>query len=214
MEWLNADSEWRDDKPLTLTRALITYPFRRSETLTRLLNRPSEVLARWDALLRKREVVAIAGADAHAALGFTGEDNPYGGGSLIALPSYEQSFKTFSVSLPAARLVGDPLIDSRTVLGELRAGRLYSSVEGLAHPARLAFTATSGTAKAGEGETLPLAGPIHISVRTNAPQSAEIHLVRNGVVAASAAGPTLDFEAAAEAAVFRVEVYLRGASDR
>src|SRR6185503_7550754 len=33
LEWVNADSEWRDEPLSTIARSLLTYPFRRPETL-------------------------------------------------------------------------------------------------------------------------------------------------------------------------------------
>jgi len=39
LEWLNGDSEWRDESPMTLLRSLLTYPLRPVETLGRLLDR-------------------------------------------------------------------------------------------------------------------------------------------------------------------------------
>jgi hypothetical protein len=210
VEWLNADSEWRDEGVGSLARALLTYPWRRVETMTMLLDRPSRVLERWDRALRRRRVVALAGADAHASLGFAEEDNPYGDGSLIALPDYEPSFKTFSVTLPAVRLTGDAASDARTVISELRAGRLYSSIDGLAHPGRVRFTARSAAALAQTGEELPLAGPVTLDVVTNAPEDARIHLLRDGRIVAQATGAVLHHQAPKETAVYRAEVYLPG----
>lgn len=214
VEWLNADSEWRDESVGALARALLTYPWRRVETMTMLLDRPSRVLEQWDRALRRRRVVALAGADAHASLGFAEEDNPYGDGSLIALPDYEPSFKTFSVTLPAVRLTGDAANDARTVIGELQAGRLYSSIDGLAHPGRVRFTARSGAALAQGGEDLPLAGPVTLDVVTNAPEDARIHLLSDGRIVAQATGAVLHHQAPKQVAVYRAEVYLPGYEDR
>ena len=44
LEWLNGDSEWRDETNLTLLRSLLTYPLRPVETLGQLLDRPDEVM--------------------------------------------------------------------------------------------------------------------------------------------------------------------------
>ena len=41
LEWLNADSEWRDEFWGSLGRVLLTYPFRPTETLAALLDRPT-----------------------------------------------------------------------------------------------------------------------------------------------------------------------------
>ena len=214
VEWLNADSEWRDEGVGSLARALLTYPWRRVETMAMLLDRPSRVLEQWDRLLRRRRVVALAGADAHASLGFSEEDNPYGGGSLIALPDYEPSFKTFSVTLPAARLARDATTDARTVIDELRSGRSYSSIDGLARPARVRFTGRSGTVLAQGGEELPLTGPVTLDVVTNAPADGRIHLLRDGRIVAQATGSVLHHQAPKQNAVYRAEVYLPGYEDR
>ena len=45
LEWLNADSEWRDEFWTSLGRVLLTYAFRPVETLGGLLDRPGSVLA-------------------------------------------------------------------------------------------------------------------------------------------------------------------------
>ncbi len=50
MEWLNADTEWRDERRGLLVRAFVRYPFRPAETLASLLDRPDATLTRWDAL--------------------------------------------------------------------------------------------------------------------------------------------------------------------
>jgi hypothetical protein len=68
LEWLNADSEWRDEGTFALARALLTYPLRRTATLGALLDRPASVLGRWDDLLSRHRVVGLAAADAHARL--------------------------------------------------------------------------------------------------------------------------------------------------
>ena len=74
MEWLNADTEWRDEGRGHLLRALARYPFRPAETLASLLDRPEITLQRWDALTQTRPVVALAGADAHARAGWLDDD--------------------------------------------------------------------------------------------------------------------------------------------
>src|ERR1041384_3667370 len=69
LEWLNADSEWRDERPWTLARAVVTYPFRPSQALALLLDRPDPVMRRWDELSQQRHVVGLAAVDAHARVG-------------------------------------------------------------------------------------------------------------------------------------------------
>jgi hypothetical protein len=96
------------------------------------------------------------------------------------------------------------------VLDELRAGRVYSSVDGLARPARVRFTARSGDVEAQGGEALPLRGPVTIDIATNAPDGSRIHLLQDGRVVAEATGQVLHHEAGAQPAVYRAEVYLPG----
>ena len=110
VEWLNGDSQWRDEEWGTLARALFTYPFRGAATLATLLDRPDDLLNRWDALTASRPVVTLAAADAHARVG-TGGD-PYGRSLSLHLPSYEQIFRTFSISLPRVQLHGNASDDA------------------------------------------------------------------------------------------------------
>src|SRR5262245_39418661 len=54
LEWLNGDTEWRDETPLQLARAFLSYPFRQAEALASLLDRSDATMGRWDALTRVR----------------------------------------------------------------------------------------------------------------------------------------------------------------
>jgi hypothetical protein len=204
VEWLNADSQWRDEDWQTLGRSLLTYPFRRAATLATLLDRPDELLARWDTLLRDRPVVAVAAADAHARLG-PGED-PYGRSLSLHVPSYEQLFRTLSVSIPDREMHGDAAEDARIVLEAIRGGRLYSSIDALATPAIFSFTATSGPHSANMGERLTPSGPVMLRIRVNAPEGSSIRLLSDGETVAKGGPTTLDHEAPSEPAVYRVEV--------
>ncbi len=61
-EWLNADSEWRDETRLALARTLAHYLLRGPESVAAILSRPSALLARWDRDTREgRLLTAYAG---------------------------------------------------------------------------------------------------------------------------------------------------------
>ena len=204
LEWLNADSQWRDETWNSLGRSLLTYPFRRASTLATLLDRPDELLMRWDASLKERPVVAVAAADAHARLG-PGED-PYRRGLALHVPSYEQVFRTVSISLPDRELQGEASVDARTVLEAIRGGHIFSSIDALAAPAVFSFVATSGAHTVGMGEQLKLNGPVLLRVDANAPEGSTIRLLSEGKTVASGGPPAFEYEAPSVPAVYRVEV--------
>ncbi len=190
LEWLNADSEWRDERPLTLARALVTYPFRPPQALALLLDRPAPVIRQWDALAQQRRVVGLAAVDAHARVGVRSLGEPYDSTGSLHFPSYASSFREFSITLPAVRPTGDAAADARSVLDAIHQGAFYSTVDALAAPAVLRMREQGS----------------RITVDTDAPDDARITLFRNGVAVANAQGARLQHDA--DAAVYRVEVTL------
>jgi hypothetical protein len=190
LEWLNADSEWRDERPLTLARGLVTYPFRPPQALALLLDRPEPVIREWDALAQQRRVVGLAAVDAHARVGVRSLGEPYDSTGSLHFPSYASSFREFSITLPAVRPTGDAAADARSVLDAIHQGTFYSTVDALAAPAVLRMSEQGG----------------RITVDTDAPDDARITLFRNGVAVANAQGARLEHDA--DAAVYRVEVTL------
>jgi len=208
LEWLNGDSEWRDESAGSLARALLTYPFRRSETLAGLLDRPA-LIRQWDSLLADRPVVAVTGADAHARLGLRGD--PLGGGAALPIPAYEHVFRTSSIGIPRLALGGDAAADAASIVTAIAEGNVFSVVDALARPASFGFTASSSGIRVGVGGRLPVGEPVELAVTSNAPPAARITLLKDGVSIAEAAGPTLKHSAAAGPGVYRVEVALPGA---
>lgn len=210
LEWLNADSEWRDESVWSLARALFTYPLRSTETLVSLLDRPTATLDRWDELTQRRRVVAVAAADAHARIGLQSISEPYGSGTSLHVPAYERMFQVFSNSLEQTTLTGDPVPDALAVLAAIRGGHVYSTVDGLGGPAAMSFTATSGTATAAAGDVLPLSGPVTLQVNVQGPDTVRIELVKDGNLLQTTTGTMLEQIVDAAAAVYRVEIMLPG----
>jgi hypothetical protein len=211
LEWLNGDSEWRDESNWTLARVLLAYPFRPAGSLALMLDRPAQLMHRWDVLTRRRRVVAIAGSDAHARIGLRSLGEPYDSTTSLRAPGYGSSFRTFSIALPQAALTGDPESDARTVLDEIRNGHVYSVIDAVAGPAVFAFTAESGLQRATGGDALTIDGPVALRVDVQAPADAAISLLRDGKKAVTTSVPTLRYVAEPKPAVFRVEVLLPGA---
>ena len=211
LEWLNGDSEWRDETRMTLLRSLLTYPLRSVETLGQLLDRPEEVLRRWDEVAQRRRVVAVAGSDAHARLEIRGGPDPYEGSAALRLPGYEPILDTFSIVIPQLRLSGDAGQDAIRVVDEIRRGHVFSAIDALATPAAVAFGAMSGARQASGGDVLPLDGPVSVRVASNAPAGSTITLFKNGRPIATSTQATLEFSAPAAAAVYRAEIGLHHA---
>lgn len=209
LEWINGDSEWRDETPLFLARALFAYPFRRPETLASILDRPEATLRRWDEMTQRRQIVAVAAADAHARLGLRTVGEPYDNSPSLHLPSYEAVFRTFSIALPQLQLTDDPVRDARAVLEAIRAGHVYSTIDAVGGRGVMAFTAVSGERRAAAGDSLPLGAPVTLDVQIQAPPDARIVLRNGGAVIARAQGTALQ-HVTSEPGVYRVEVELPG----
>jgi hypothetical protein len=178
IEWLNADSEWRDETLPRLLRLPFDYLTRPGPALAATLDRPSEALARWAEVNARRPVVGLAAHDAHG--GLSGRDE---GGRfwLPGFPSYEASFESFSVrALVASALSGSPAEDARAVLDAIRRGRVFSAIDAVAGPAQLAFTATAGTNEVQMGEALPFEPGIELVVRSTLPDGGTVLLVCDG----------------------------------
>jgi hypothetical protein len=204
LEWINGDSQWRDEPLASLGRALLTYPVRRVGTLAALLDRPDDTLRQWDAMTSRRPVVGVAGGDAHARIGFA-----------LHVPSYEQVFRTMSIALPGAVLGGNAREDGRAVIDAIRGGRVYSTLDGLAGEGRLGFEAAAGETVVGSGGRLPAGAPVSITVDSNAPPGARVVLLGDGAVVAEADGASLQFvDPEGRARADRAEVHLAGDAGR
>jgi len=214
IEWLNADSEWRDESPWTLVRALLTYPVRPTESVAGLLDRPAGVLQRWDEALRTRNVVAVAAADAHARLGFRSLGEPYDNGASLHLPAYERVFRAFSNVLPEVVLSGDAAEDAALVIGAIRAGHLYSRIDAIGPAGTLDFRAVSGDVTASTGDLLSDHGRGAIAVELASAPQARIVLLKDGQEIASSGEPRLEYATETSAGVYRVEVSVPGGPGR
>ncbi|MGH9147446.1 MAG: CehA/McbA family metallohydrolase, partial [Vicinamibacterales bacterium] len=212
IEWLNADTEWRDETYAQLGRALMTYPIRPAESLGSLLDRPDSTLQRWDEMTRHRRVVALPGSDAHARLGWRNEaDDPYRNRILLRLPSYRNMFSAFSMRVELDRpLARNPVADANALIDALRHGRVYSVVDSFAGPAQFDFLVRSGDKQARQGELLQLGNGLVVEVEANSPPESTIVLLRDGRQIAESPGPGLRHELPGSQAVLRAEVRLAG----
>jgi hypothetical protein len=208
LEWLNADSEWRDEGRWQLARALSTYLVRSAGALASLLDRPESALARWDAIAASRPILAIAGHDAHGGIG-GGLEQP--SGRRVRIPSYKATFRTFSVRAVVDRpLTGDAAADGNAVLGALRGGSFYTEISAVAEGSTLAFSARTAGATVAQGGVLTSTAAATFSAHAAVPDEGTIVALRNGVEVARAAGGSIQFQAG-EPGAFRIEVRVASA---
>jgi len=209
LEWLNADSEWRDEFWGSLGGVLLTYAFRPTETLAGLLDRPEAVLKEWDRLAMTRRVPALAGADAHARLGFGQQRDPYENRVVARVPGYGVSFRAFVNNVVLDRSFdGDPTTDAAALMAAIRAGRMFTSIDGAAGLGWFEAAATSGNAIARLGEYLDLAGPAAIVARIAAPPDTTLVVLKDGVPLYDAKANEIRVDIGDQAGVYRVEARL------
>jgi hypothetical protein len=211
IELLNPDTSWRllASEPGVgskgeLVSALADYAFRPSETIASHL-RESRAIASWQALAARRPVVAIAGVDAHAKLLMTRADD-----SWYALPffGYDVTFTTMSVRVSTGNpLTGNAAADAAALLDGIRAGHLYTVVDGLATPPSFDFVAANSQNTVREGDTLEAGGAVSIHIRSNAPSSYTTIVHRGtGVLASARDAADWTVHAGEEPAVYWVEI--------
>jgi hypothetical protein len=208
LEWLNGDSEWRDEPWYGLARALLVYPFGAPRALGMLIQRPASALERWDRRNETRRTVAVAASDAHAHIGLGSLGEPYAASQAIPFPGYEAVLRTFSIGLTGTTLSGNAGMDAGRVLTAIRLGHVYSTIDALvSQPASVDIRATSGQAIAMGGDTLPITGPVAITVQGRWPADARVTLFREGRPILTTSGP-VRYDAPPEPAVYRAEVEL------
>ena len=215
IEWLNVDSEWRDESASHLAGTFARYLVRPPETIASLFRRPAATLRRWDAAARYGAVTGLAALDAHARLAW--RTSPAGPasqeGTLPGVPGYRQMFRTLSQAVILDRAFsGDPAGDAGALLAAMRRGRTYSIVTAFAAPGRLAFTATANDDTVQMGDFVgPLGSRASFHAEVN-DVTARIMLVHAGTTVASSNRGQLDVATPVTAGPYRVEVYRAGKS--
>ena len=208
LEWINADSEWRDEPRIPIARALLTYLIRPPESMATLLDRPAPVMQMWDVLSAKRRVVGLAGLDAHARLGFRQRTDPDEDTLHVRVPGYLPSFRTFSNHVVLdAPLTGDAAADAGRLLSAIREGHVYSVIDALATPGSLEFSATSGSQSAHMGDQLAIDGDVLLKAKAVAPPGTTLVLYRDGQRIHEVTDGVLDMNGGKDRGVYRVEAY-------
>jgi hypothetical protein len=202
LELVNGDADARRAGPRLLLTAA-TYRLNPDYALLTASTPGDQALHRWDELLAKRDVVGLAGADAHSRLALTRT-------RALRFPSYAALFRQVRDYVLLKRpLRGDPQADRLAVLDALRRGRLYIGRDALARADAFSFSVldVSGHRHV-MGETLEPQVGLRALVGGRVPEGARIVLLRDGrklvedkpPLEASLPGP----------GVYRVEAYAPG----
>ncbi len=208
IEWINADSEWRDESAARLMRAAVSALVRPPEAIASMFSRPVRSFQRWDRASRTRAIVGVAAVDAHANIPWREQEEPRQS-SGFERPSYETMFRTLvQTVVPDRPLTGDAAVDAAAIVGAMRAGRTYSTVRAQAWPSALIFEAEHEGSRFVMGDRLGAStAAVALSARAlNAPGS-QVTLLRNGQPHRTGQG-TLVVPDISAPGVYRVEVSL------
>jgi hypothetical protein len=209
LEWLNADSQWRDELWGAIGALALTYVFRPVETLGSMLDRPDAVLSRWEWAARSRRVAAIAGADAHARLGYRQASDPYEDRVLARVPSYEVSFRAFvNHVILAAPFVGEAVADARALTAAVREGHMFTSIASFAQLSAFEARALSGHAASVPGGYLDISDPVAIEAAIAAPAGTTLSVVRDGELVYETVASQLRIDVGRQPGAYRIEARL------
>jgi len=209
IEWLNADSEWRDESALRLLATGLRMFFRGPESIASLFARPEASLLRWDRAQRDRRVFSVAAVDAHARIG---HDDENGRPARFALrtPGYAQMFGALAQVVMLDEPPGtDAARDAAAVIEALATGRSYSVVRGIGYPGVFEFFAEQN------GRRVPMGGELEpneraiFEVRVPDVPGAGLGFVGGEEVLALGRGHLI-VQRPVTAPAYRVEVYIPG----
>ncbi len=159
-------------------------------------------------MARAWRVVALAGTDAHARLGFRDGPEPYKNPIYLKAPSYAVAFQLASLRVRLRQpLSKHATADADAIVAGIREGRVHTVVDGLGREAAFDFSATSGGVTAGEGGQVPLTDPAVVRVRGNPPPGGWLVLYRDGSEVHRVQGPELTY-ASDRAGTYRSEVWV------
>jgi hypothetical protein len=202
MELVNGDSQWRAAGWPRLLRTAALYGLNSRYALLASLTPPDETLARWDALLARRDVAGIAGADAHARFVVRKE-------RAVRFPSYESLFALAQDHVLLEQpLTGQAGPDGEAIVAALARGRCYVGLDALAPADEFSFTAETGGRRFTIGDTVPPEPGLTLRAAGRMPAGSQVTIRRDGTVAGEGEGAA-EVRASAPG-VYRAEVRVPG----
>lgn len=174
---------------------------------TTFYERPDESLRQWDDLLAatgKPKLVAIAGNDAHANIGFSLLVDGAGKRFLqVRLDPYERSFRLVRNHVLIERT---RTLDAESLLSAMRSGHCYISFDLLSDASGFSYTAENRNERKIMGDEIGLEGGVRLTVTT--PVASRIRLFKDGQVVKEKEGTSKEEFFADQRGVYRVEAYL------
>lgn len=171
----------------------------------RFYERPNNELKKWDELTttKNQRIVAIAGNDAHANVGFRVGD--YTGKRLIGvhLDPYE---RTFSVVRNHVLIEKEKPLTEETLLQSLKSGHCYIAFDIFGDATGFTFTADNHQGRRIMGDEIELLDGVRLIITT--PVKSRVLLIKDGQVIRDEDGAARKEFTVAERGVYRVEVYL------
>jgi hypothetical protein len=171
----------------------------------RFYERPSDELKKWDELMlaKNRRVVAIAGNDAHANVGFQLGDLTGKTFIGVHLDPYE---RTFSVVRNHVLIEKDKPLTSETLLGGLSSGHCYIAFDLFGDSTGFTFSAENNQDRKIMGDEIELLDGVRLTVTT--PVEARVLVIKDGQVIRDEEGAARKEFPIGERGIYRVEVYL------
>ena len=171
----------------------------------RFFERPAEELKKWDELVaaKNQRIVAVAGSDAHANVGFRLGD--YTGKRLIGvhLDPYE---RTFSLVRNHVLIEKEKPLTEETLAAGIKSGHCYIAFDIFGDATGFTFTADNNRERRIMGDEIELLGGVRLLVTT--PVKSRVLLIKDGQVIRDEDGAAQKEFPIGERGIYRVEVYL------
>lgn len=171
----------------------------------RFFERPNDELKKWDELMaaKNQRIVAIAGADAHANVGFRLGDHT--GKRLLGvhLDPYE---RTFGLVRNHVLIEKDKPLTEETLLAGFRSGHCYIAFDIFGDATGFTFTAENTQGQRIMGDEIELLDGVRLHVTV--PVKSRVLLIKDGQVIRDEDGAAKKEFPVGERGVYRVEVYL------
>jgi hypothetical protein len=206
MEVYNLYTNARKIRPITMFFDGLWFYWSYPELLfSRFYQRPSENLEKWDKVTSgsNRRVVATAGSDAHANIGFGLGDSTGKKWLGLQLDPYERVFKIVQTHVLIPK---ETPISAGSLLNAIAGGHCFISFDLFQDGTGFSFSADNGTEKKMMGDEISLSDGVRLTVST--PVKTRIRIIRNGELNEEQSDVTRHEFVVQQKGVYRIEAYL------